>query len=1076
MNKFIEKLEIYLVILCFVLPIILAQDSTSIDSTEVTLPDSVIQNNDSTFVPVNSLISIYDSILITMDTLEIIIPKNKPPIFTKIDFNYLMKEDNELRIPLSFFNSFVEDLDDSLFYWRIYSGKKVDASMIDDSVYILPQVNWFGYDTLTLVVSDNEFSADAHLFVNVTPVNDSPEFSSLLPDVSFTEDMDHTLEFTVWNRFVEDIDNSNKELFWTIQKSQTIEFEFSETAVRFKSQKDWFGNEKVMIVVTDGYLSDTTYLTINVLPKNDPPVFIPSIHSIEIYEDSTKKIQVKEWFHLVDDPDHVDLDLEWHISKSDNIVVERIANEYIFIPRSNWFGKDTLFLFVSDGEYADTTKLIIEILSVNDAPVFNHDLPNITFNEDKNYNINFKDWFDFVEDPDNSDDDLIWLISSGSNVEIKRHKNGINFQPKENWYGIETIPIHVWDEEYSDTSYITLHVLPINDPPIFTQNIPTFVMNEDQLFTINLSKIRGYIFDVDTQTDLLNISIINSNHVSNMISQNSIKIVSSKNWYGEDSLVITISDGEYTRNNRIRIKVQPINDAPVFSESLPDTFMFEDNDLVIPIKNWFPFITDVDNDDSQLKWEIINTYYFNIQSQSELMTFKPKLNWNGYDKIKVVATDGDLSDTSEFVIRTIPINDPPSLFDLPDIEMIEDGILELDLKLYMNDIDNDINELEWSFISNFQFNKRKSNINNNNSIGVWPFFNHGSNNQKKEENYNNLSFITVNKANQTALIKPPENYFADNLSFIAKITDPRGGMDIAMFNVSIKPENDAPILNPVHEIKLNEDEIYKKSLSIWFPYVNDVDNLNKKLKWEIESQKSNIHFEIDKDSVTIYSDEDWWGSDTVSLSVSDGEYVDETELIISVLPVNDPPNSFELINYSNTDSSKYTFFWFPTLDVEDDPIEYHFHLIGGRIDTVIHNIESTQFTFHGEKYFESNVSYKWFVEASDQSDTIRCVESFEFIIQFIPRSFAILPNYPNPFNYNTIIPYDIPHESIVKVNILDINGKIIKNLVRETKTTGRHQVTWEGRDKYARPVASGLYFVVLEAGGKAIVRKIMYIK
>ena len=55
---------------------------------------------------------------------------------------------------------------------------------------------------------------------------------------------------------------------------------------------------------------------------------------------------------------------------------------------------------------------------------------------------------------------------------------------------------------------------------------------------------------------------------------------------------------------------------------------------------------------------------------------------------------------------------------------------------------------------------------------------------------------------------------------------------------------------------------------------------------------------------------------------------------------------------------KIYFFWFPTLDVEADPIEYHFHLIGGRIDTVIHKIESTQFTFHGEKYFESNVSYK----------------------------------------------------------------------------------------------------------------------
>jgi flagellar hook assembly protein FlgD len=65
---------------------------------------------------------------------------------------------------------------------------------------------------------------------------------------------------------------------------------------------------------------------------------------------------------------------------------------------------------------------------------------------------------------------------------------------------------------------------------------------------------------------------------------------------------------------------------------------------------------------------------------------------------------------------------------------------------------------------------------------------------------------------------------------------------------------------------------------------------------------------------------------------------------------------------------------------------------------------------------------------------------------------------------------------MVKLNVLDINGKIIKNLVHQTKSAGRHQIIWEGRDRYSKPVASGVYLIVMETNGKAFVRKIMYIK
>jgi len=150
--------------------------------------------------------------------------------------------------------------------------------------------------------------------------------------------------------------------------------------------------------------------------------------------------------------------------------------------------------------------------------------------------------------------------------------------------------------------------------------------------------------------------------------------------------------------------------------------------------------------------------------------------------------------------------------------------------------------------------------------------------------------------------------------------------------------------------------------------------------------------------------------------------------------------------------------------------------MGKNLDTVIHKIKSTHLTFNRGDLIDSNISYSWFVEASDKIDTIRCLEKFDFTIPFVPRAFEILPNYPNPFNNNTIIPFNLPYNSMVKIDIVDISGKLINSLFREFTSMGSHKINWDGTDKYSRFVSSGIYFVSMEAGGKVIVRKIMYIK
>ncbi|UCG53027.1 MAG: T9SS type A sorting domain-containing protein [Candidatus Latescibacterota bacterium] len=84
--------------------------------------------------------------------------------------------------------------------------------------------------------------------------------------------------------------------------------------------------------------------------------------------------------------------------------------------------------------------------------------------------------------------------------------------------------------------------------------------------------------------------------------------------------------------------------------------------------------------------------------------------------------------------------------------------------------------------------------------------------------------------------------------------------------------------------------------------------------------------------------------------------------------------------------------------------------------------------------------------------------------------------YPNPFNPATTIAYTIPETGIVNLRIYDAKGRLVDTLVNDTKSAGEHISTWAGRDASGSPVASGVYFVRLEASGQVQTQKIVLLK
>ena len=135
---------------------------------------------------------------------------------------------------------------------------------------------------------------------------------------------------------------------------------------------------------------------------------------------------------------------------------------------------------------------------------------------------------------------------------------------------------------------------------------------------------------------------------------------------------------------------------------------------------------------------------------------------------------------------------------------------------------------------------------------------------------------------------------------------------------------------------------------------------------------------------------------------------------------------------------------------------------------------------------ESNGVYTFTVSGIDLSGNVGN-SSKSFSVDFFeeqlmaPSDFTLLPNYPNPFNPGTWIPYEIPQDSAVTIDIYSVAGQLIRSLKIGHRPAGSYTdkdtaAYWDGKDEAAQEMASGLYFCVLKAGQFTAIRKMILSK
>ncbi|RKY99838.1 MAG: hypothetical protein DRQ04_06955, partial [Candidatus Hydrothermota bacterium] len=85
-------------------------------------------------------------------------------------------------------------------------------------------------------------------------------------------------------------------------------------------------------------------------------------------------------------------------------------------------------------------------------------------------------------------------------------------------------------------------------------------------------------------------------------------------------------------------------------------------------------------------------------------------------------------------------------------------------------------------------------------------------------------------------------------------------------------------------------------------------------------------------------------------------------------------------------------------------------------------------------------------------------------------------NYSNPPRGRVLVEYSVPCGGEVVLEVYDVSGRRVRELVRGEVARGEHRMEWDGRDSEGRLLSSGVYFLRLEGMGMRAVGKMVLVR
>ncbi len=138
-----------------------------------------------------------------------------------------------------------------------------------------------------------------------------------------------------------------------------------------------------------------------------------------------------------------------------------------------------------------------------------------------------------------------------------------------------------------------------------------------------------------------------------------------------------------------------------------------------------------------------------------------------------------------------------------------------------------------------------------------------------------------------------------------------------------------------------------------------------------------------------------------------------------------------------------------------------------------------EYSFLDQKV-ESGKTYRYKLSDVDYDGKRTFHDVIEITVEIVyPKEYALYPNYPNPFNPETTIRFDIPENKAgnkISIQIYNINGQLIRTLFNGKISGGEHKIIWDSRNDNGTKLPSGIYFLELSATDFQQVQKMIMLK
>ena len=596
--------------------------------------------------------------------------------------------------------------------------------------------------------------------------------------------------------------------------------EFIYTPIQNFNGEDSFG----FMAFNGFFYSDEAIATIDISAVNDAPLANDII--TELDEDNSIGI-----FLSGDDVDGDELTFSI-ISLPSNGSASITDGVLLYTPSLNYSGNDIIEYVSNDGELQSELAIIsISIVEINDAPIAEDVL--ITLYEDNLYTFEFS-----VFDVDNTDEQLsVWILDELDFGVLTVSGLEGNILPSQDVNGEFAIGYRALDGSlFSEDALLTIEILPVNDPPSIS-SILNQSINEDESFNYFLNA-------VDVDSEILDFFVDDIDNATAIIDGQTLLVTPNQDYNGSLVINVHVSDGEYSDSEQFILDVLPVNDAPEINDIASQTSL-EDTSFILEIN-----ADDVDGDNL--------TYWSTISDNGEVimldnsLTITPDQDWFGEMVVTVNVTDGEYSDSQDFTLDILPVNDPPVILQIDNQSINEDSSFSYNVSA--SDIDGDEIIYSASEVSNASI-----------------------------------------EFNGSELLVTPDSDFFGILNMNITISDDEYS-DSSSFELEVAPVNDPPVLEPILDQEISENGVSEISFSVF-----DVDNENLSYDYYISSGYA--YGSISDDLITITPSPNWSGEILVDFIVSDGEYYVQDQFMVIVIEIDDPPIAYDVSSTSSEDES-----------------------------------------------------------------------------------------------------------------------------------------------------------------------------